>query len=282
MNTPPRRTWEIMIGLFFLVAGLAAFASESFPALMLILLGGALLWRQYSQNGSLDVSSLFSSTPRRSAEALDEEPYYTGEDDLPRQAGSEKIYAHALRAVERAGLSPDELQVLPVDIGLMVFKGDQDPVIYRTGDIPDDADYIQPFVQLRLSRRASGRIKFELVDSDGQTLFAHEEIHQLDRGRNLITPAARLPIHDAQALRDNWQLRISADGMPLANHRFGWQESDERVIRRHITEDGEISNELRTALAENRLQRMSLDELLGDDAAADDGAAASSKRASSR
>ncbi|MBL8154855.1 MAG: hypothetical protein JNM70_11785 [Anaerolineae bacterium] len=281
MNTQPRRTWEILIGLFFLVAGLAAFASESFPALMLILLGGALLWRQYNQNANFDISSLFSSTPRRTGEALDEEPYFPEEDDLPRQAGSEKIYAHALRAVERAGLSPDELQVLPVDIGLMVFKSDLEPVIYRNGDIPDDADYIQPFVQLRLSRRAAGRIKFELIDSDGQILFVHEEIHQLDRGRNLITPAARLPIHDAQALRDNWQLRISADGMPLATHRFGWQESDERAMRRHMTEDGEISNELRTALAENRLQRMSLDELLGDEEA-DDGAAASGRKASGR
>ncbi|HSS97304.1 MAG TPA: hypothetical protein VLK33_09750, partial [Terriglobales bacterium] len=60
-----------------------------------------------------------------------------------------------------------------------------------------------------------------------------------------------------------WKLRISADGMPLATHTFDWQESDVKRVRRHITEDGEISNELRTALAESRLQKLSLDELLG-------------------
>ena len=51
--------------------------------------------------------------------------------------------------------------------------------------------------------------------------------------------------------------------MPLATHSFEWQESDTKRVRRHITEDGEISNELRTAMAESRLQKLSLDELLG-------------------
>jgi hypothetical protein len=36
------------------------------------------------------------------------------------------------------------------------------------------------------------------------------------------------------------------------------------VIRRHVREDGELSNEVRAMMAENRLQRMSLDELLSD------------------
>ena len=63
---------------------------------------------------------------------------------------------------------------------------------------------------------------------------------------------------------DAWELRVSADGTPLAVHQFGWEETATRVVRRHLTEDGEIeiSNELRTAIAENRLQDMSLDELL--------------------
>nr|MBA3869641.1 hypothetical protein [Anaerolineae bacterium] len=57
-------------------------------------------------------------------------------------------------------------------------------------------------------------------------------------------------------------VRISADGMPLALHKFMWQETNTRAIRRHITADGELSNELRASLAENRLGKMSLDELL--------------------
>jgi hypothetical protein len=146
----------------------------------------------------------------------------------------------------------------------MAFSADQDPTISRTKPVLDDVDYIQPFVQLRLPTRAVGRVRFEILDSDGQTLFIHEDHHQLQRGRNLVTPSARLPIHDAHNMNDAWQLRVSADGVLLAVHQFGWQESTTKAIRRHLREDGELSNEVRAMLAESRLQKMSLDELLSD------------------
>jgi hypothetical protein len=247
------RFWQVMIGLFLLLIGLGVVASEAVPALFMIALGGYLLWRQFENNNH---SSSFSASDQGYEYDFDETPSEI------RQSGAEKVYAHALKAVERAGLNPDEVRVLPVDVGIMAFKGDLDPVVYRSQPILDDVDYIQPFVQLRLPTKAVGRIKFEILDSDGQVLFIREENKQLERGRNLLTPAARLPIHDAQAMNKDWRLRISADGMILATHTFGWQESDTRRVRRHLTEDGEISNELRATLAENRLQKMSLDELL--------------------
>jgi hypothetical protein len=248
-----RRTWEIIGGLILLIIGLGAFGSEIFPALVLIALGGSLLWRQWGR-GNLDFSAVFSPP--------EDDVDYDDTSEHSRQSGAEKVYAHALRAVERAGLNPDEVRVLPVDIGVMVFKGDQDPQVFRAQPVPDDADYIQPFVQLRLPTRATGRIKFEIIDSDGQRVFVHEDIHHLDRGRNLISPSARLPVHDAQAMHRDWQLRVSADGVQLATHTFVWEESETKRVRRHLTEDGEISNELRATLAENRLGKISLDELL--------------------
>jgi hypothetical protein len=249
-----RRNKEIIVGIFLLLMGLAAVANEIFPALVILALGGFLLWRQFEKNNW--------RIPSVSSEEEDEYDFADPPSEV-RQSGAEKVYAHALKAVERAGLNPDDVRVLPVDIGVMAFKGDQPPVVYRTQPVDDDVDYIQPFVQLRLPTKAVGRIKFEILDSDGQALFIREENRQLERGRNLLTPAARLPIHDAQAMHAGWKLRISADGMPLATHNFEWQESDVKRVRRHITEDGEISNELRTALAESRLQKLSLDELLG-------------------
>lgn len=253
-NSQPRRFREIMVGLFLLVVGLSALAESAPVAALIMGIGGWLLWRQWQNNPNFDFSSVFN---RQAEEATDE---YS--DDLPRQTGAEKVYAHALRAVEQAGLNPDEVQVLPVDVGVMVYSGEDDPVVYRTQPIPDDADYIRPFVQLRLPTKAVGRVKFEVVDGDGQVLFVHEDIHHLERGRNLVTPSTWLPIHDAHAMYNKWQLRISADGTPLATHKFEWAESSTRAMRRHITEDGEISNELRATLAENRLGSMSLDELL--------------------
>jgi hypothetical protein len=144
----------------------------------------------------------------------------------------------------------------------MAFSSDQDPVIHRTRPVLDNVDYLQPFVQLRLPTRARGRIRFEILDSDGQILFVHEEDHEFERGRNLITPAARLPIHDAHAMHGDWELRVSADDVLIAEHRFAWQESTSKAIRRHLTEDGELSGEVRAMMAENRLQRLSLDDLL--------------------
>ena len=253
-NTQQQRKWQVLGGIFLLLFGLSALPGEAPIGLILMALGGWLLWKQLNSN--VDVSRVFN-------QLADDETDYDPEDDYAlRQTGTEKVYAHALRAVEQAGLNPDTAQVLPVDLGVMVFQGDNDPVVYRTQPIPDDADYIQPFVQLRLPTRAVGRIKFEIIDSDGQVIFIHEDLNNLERGRNLVTPSARLPIHDAHAMLGSWQIRISADGMPLALHKFMWQETNTRAIRRHITADGELSNELRASLAENRLGKMSLDELL--------------------
>lgn len=254
-----RRFWEILIGIFLLITGIGAIFQGLIPALLIMGLGAFLLYRQFG-NGT-DFQTLWNSFTQGGQGSSSRDDY----EDMPepeRQSGAEKVYAHALRAVERAGFSPDDVRVLPVDIGLMVFRNDQDPVVYRTQPVPDDADYVQPFVQLRLPTKAVGRIKFEIVDSDGQVLFIHEDIKHLERGRNLVVPASRLPVHDAHVMHRNWQVRISADGTVLATHAFTWQESDTRRVRRHLTEDGEISNEMRATLAENRLQKMSLDDLL--------------------
>jgi hypothetical protein len=238
---------EIGIGILLIVMGLAFFGGDAMAALIFGGLGLYLLYRQF------DRSRVGIETYRQEA--------YSPPEAQPR---ADQVYAHALDAVRNAGLDPNTTHVLPVDIGVMAFSADQDPMIYRTKPVLDDIDYIQPFVQLRLPTRAVGRVRFEIVDSDGQVLFIHEDNHQLQRGRNLVTPAARLPIHDAHNINGDWQVRISADGTLLAVHHFGWEESTTKVIRRHMREDGEVSNEVRAMLAESRLQKVSLDELLAE------------------
>lgn len=246
------RTREIFIVL--LVLFVVASALREIEGLAVLLILGALVYlaTRFGMNGG--AGSWFASR-----EDVEDSPI-TGE----RNASAEPVYKHALEAVARAGLNPDSVQVLPVDVGVMAFKGDQEAVVHRTWPVEDDVDYIQPFVQLRLPTKAIGRVKFEILDSSGETLFIHEDKHQLVRGRNLITPAARLPVHDAQALDGQWQIRVSADGVLIADHRFEWEEAPETAIRRHLGEDGEISSEMRAVLAENRLQTMSLEDLLAD------------------
>lgn len=246
-----RRFWEVMIGLFLLIFGLAALggSGSAFP-LFLGLIGFYLLARQFDRS-----KAKFGDLDRRLETSAPEAP-------ARQNIGADQVYRHAIDAVRRAGRDPGDTQVLPVDIGVIALRAGADPVVHRSQPVDDDVDYIQPFVQLRLPQRAMGRVRFEIIDSDGQTLFIHEDMHELERGRNLVTPSARLPIHDAHNMHGQWELQVSADGMLLATHRFTWREGAEKVIRRHVREDGEISNELRAAIIENDPGSVSLDDLL--------------------
>jgi hypothetical protein len=231
----------------------------------LILLGLLFLVRQFDNNQlqsnyETDYASDYESDYTYGSS--DEYDYDVYESPQARQAQSEPVYRHALEAVQRAGLDPDSVQVLTVDIGVMAFKDNEEPTVFRTWTLPDDVDYVQPFVQLRLPSKANGRIKFEVVDSAGKVVFVHEDNHKLERGRNFVSPAARLPIHDQHNLDGHWGLRVSADGVILADHRFEFSEATNAAIRRHIGEDGEINTELRAVMAESRLPKMSLDDLL--------------------
>ncbi|HVU09705.1 MAG TPA: hypothetical protein VHD90_00450 [Phototrophicaceae bacterium] len=247
-----QRFVRIMIGLLLLIVGLST--GDPAATIVLVGIGLFLLARQFNTTRSTS-SSPFAERVSRDREA-DESAA------MPGQPAEDQVYKHALESVRQAGLDPTEMHVLPIDIGLITYSGDNPPMIYRTRPILDDIDYLQPFVQLRLPTRARGRIRFEISDSDGQILFVHEEDRDFERGRNLITPAARLPLHDGHALHADWQLRVLADGVLIAEHNFGWKENTDAVIRRHLEQDGELSGEARAIMAENRLSRVSLDDLL--------------------
>jgi hypothetical protein len=266
MNFKNNRNTILLAFILLMLAGVALL--ESSALVVLILLGLLFLVRQFDNN------QIQSSVDSSSYEEYDYGSDYEygssagAESFSSRQSQSEPIYRHALEAVQRAGHDPDAVQVLAVDIGMMAFKGNNEPAVYRTWSLPDDIDYVQPFVQLRLPSKAAGRIKFEIFDGSGRAVFVHEDLHNLERGRNFISPASRLPIHDENLTNGQWGMRVSADGVVLADHRFEFSEAAEANIRRHIGEDGEINTELRAVMAESRLPKMSLDDLLqygGDD-----------------
>ena len=100
-------------------------------------------------------------------------------------------------------------------------------------------------------------------DNTGKPVFVHEDDYQLKRGRNLIIPSARLPIHDEQESNGAWKLIVSGDNVVLAQYRFDWMDMERADAQRFVGEDGEINSEMRAVLAESRLQSMSLDDLLG-------------------
>lgn len=250
-----RRFWEIIGGLALISIGVSTLLSADAPFIpVLIGLGGFyLLAKQFDKH-----QNSAAATPGQRDRQQNDRPARTA-------SSAEGVRSHALLAVRRAGREPDETQVLPVDIGLIAYQAGQDPFVCSTQAIPDDVDYIQPYVNLRVPRRASGAIRFDIVDSGGQHVFYREDERQLDRGRNLITPAARLPVHDELAFDGDWELHVSADGLLLATHRFGWQASETVAAPRPrlVDDDGELSAELRAAMLDGEPGPMSLDDLLG-------------------
>jgi hypothetical protein len=236
-------------------------ASTAIPGpLLLFFLIGFVIYltsRQRDQQRSVTI-------PGYENDIYNDDTYYAEQPVRhERTTTAEQIHSHALKAVRSAQQNPDTLSVLPTDIGLITFIRDEAPGVYRTQDVPDDLDYVQPFVELRVPVDARGKVRFEVIDANGAPVFIHEDYHDLRRGRNLISPSARLPVHDELEIDTAWQLRVYADGILLANHLFYWYTPDEG-IRQHIGEDGEMSSELRAIVAESRLQPLSLDDLLAE------------------
>jgi hypothetical protein len=187
------------------------------------------------------------------------------------ELGSDEAYAHAVDAARAAGLELSRTAVIPVDVGLIVYNPAGERSIHRTTPVDMDAAFVQPFVQLNMPTRAVGRLRYEIIDSDGQALFIHEDNQALERGVNLLTPAARLRAHSGMARSGDWRLLVSADGVRLIDHHFVWQEDARARLRRHLYDDGELTREARLVLEEEISgPSMSLDDLLGaqDDSAA--------------
>ena len=257
-----RNTW--FLAFILLALGAVALLGNSFPVI-LVLLGLLFLVRQFdNDNVSSNVREQAYEHSYDYEQQEDEEEDYDDYEIFHQQPTSaeQRVYRHALESVSRAGLDPDEIQVLAVDIGVLTTKDDGAPQIYRTWSLPDDIDYIQPFVQLRVPMEANGDIRFEIIDAVGDVVFIHEDTFKLTRGRNFLTPNTRMPLHDQMELDGKWSLRIIADGVTIAEHRFEYAEATGANIRRHIGEDGEINTEMRAVMNENRLPKMSLDDLL--------------------
>lgn len=176
--------------------------------------------------------------------------------------------SHAVEAVEAAGHSPQDLALLPVDIGFITYKGADRPVVHREAPIPDTVDFIQPYVELYLERAAAGTLRFEIVDSAGEVHYVREERRQLKAGRSPVIPSTRMPVGDFLYTDTGWSLKVYAANTLIAEHQFGWVDPDSgTALREHLAEDGELSADLEMLVEDARLQPMSLDELLSSDEA---------------
>jgi len=247
---------RFLVGLFLIVAGATALleGNGSLSSLLLLGLGIKLLADHRSRREDQKAAGSAASRNRPSRRAS-------------RRRGRRQTQGHADLAVRNAGHNPATMALRVDDLGVFALCHERDTLVHRVQPVRDDVDYIQPWVALRLPRAATGTIGFEIRDMDDRLHFRHDRSLQLDAGENLVSPAARMPVHDALLTEGDWQLCVYADGRLLAAHSFFWVEAEadeeESRPRVHLQEDGEMNDDLRQAFeASSREEKVSLDELL--------------------
>ncbi|MCY4527053.1 MAG: hypothetical protein OXB89_10665 [Anaerolineaceae bacterium] len=247
---------RFLFGLFLIVAGSSALleGEGSLFSLLLLGLGGKLLADHRSRREDRKAAGSAVSRNRPSQRAS-------------RGGGRRQTQGHADLAVRNAGHNPATMDLRVDDLGVFAICHERETLVHRVQPVRDDVDYIQPWVSLRLPTVAVGTIGFEIRDMDDRLHFRHDRRLQLEAGENLVSPAARMPVHDALLTEGDWQLCVYADGRLLAAHSFFWVEAEaegeESRPRVHLQEDGEMNDDLRQAFeASSRQEEVSLDELL--------------------
>ena len=132
------------------------------------------------------------------------------------------------------------MRVVPVDVGILAYENQgETPALFRESRLPDEAEYIRPFIVMRSPRHARGTIRFELVDGDGDLMFVDETPWELKEGDTFIYPSTWLPMRRVADIGGEWQLRISAAGTMLAVHEFMWRNEGGGTFRAYLNGDGE-------------------------------------------
>jgi hypothetical protein len=151
-----------------------------------------------------------------------------------------------------------------VDVGVLAYGEEDIPTLYRETKLPDEANYVRPFVILRAPRRAQGKIRFELIDGQGTRRFVDETPWELKAGETFVYPSTWLPTTRIEDYSGDWTLRVYAAGMLLARHYFEWRDQGGGEFRGLLDGDGEINKALAREINKTRMERVSLDDLLED------------------
>lgn len=168
----------------------------------------------------------------------------------------------AQMAMRRAGYAAGDEYAQVTDIGLLAYRGAEDPRLVRQNAVGTDTDYLRPFVGLWVPHDARGMVRFEIVDNQGRLRYADEMRYDLRRGENTLLPGTWLPLRGKTIVPEPWEMRVSVGETPLAVYSFGWQRVGGSELQRYIATDGEISPELQQALRQQASQAMSLSDLL--------------------
>lgn len=294
-NSNGARIGRYIVGFILLAIGLSWLMSNMFGVIMfvvgmalLVMLANSAYWGGVRDTVSQtidEVSEAFSSVetaerpsrsrnrraverrraPRQSAAAERERRQAAASQAKAAGRPHGRMHRIAAEAVQRAGQTPDDLTVAPVDIGILVYENEYDtPHLYRETRLPEEVEFVRPFTVLRSPQRARGKIRFELVDGMGTRRFIDETPWELKKGETFVYPDTWLPLENVDDIDGDWKFRIYAAGMLLAEHDFLWHDIGGGDFRGFIDGDGEISDELIDGLSGTNLGRLSLEDLLDE------------------
>jgi hypothetical protein len=139
-----------------------------------------------------------------------------------------RMSSEAREAVERArrrgGSYDDGLTLL--DIGLITSQSNREGMVMRRSrSMSLDDDGMRPFITLHVQPAHAdqfARIRFEIIDTQGQPQYVHEMRTYLRDGEMNILADHHLPLVDSERALDagDWDLRVYVNGMLVGAHTF--------------------------------------------------------------
>jgi hypothetical protein len=198
---------------------------------------------------------------RRAGQRQSFEPMYR-EEFVPIVERPTPAQEAAERALRRAGHNPDTIKLKLHDIGLMVYRGAENPAtVARLEAVRSDATHLRPYMKLHspLPKELLQEVTFEVWDDAAEPRFRNAGDYEVRPGMNIITPKNWMRVPD-DSVQGNWEMRILLGTTLLASHQFRWRKPSTQAAPINLTSDGELED------AASRLadRPMSLDELLSD------------------
>lgn len=166
----------------------------------------------------------------------------------------------AQKAMKRA--RAEENNFILTDIGLMAYRDRQNSKIVRNTPVVTDTKYLRPFAEIRASYRTHAQVTMALLDSNGQPVFVDKNTCLLQPYPTHLVAKTWLPLENLVHSGGSWSILVEVNDMPLAIHRFGWIGLADNDIVQRLSNDGELSADLRHAVQTGKFRPMSLDELL--------------------
>jgi hypothetical protein len=182
-----------------------------------------------------------------------------------------RMSSEAREAVERAhrrgSYFDDGLTLL--DVGLITAQSNRDGMVMRrTRSASLDDDGVRPFITLHVQPEESERtvrIRFEIIDGNGEQRYVHEMRTYLRDGEMNILADHQLPLAENQALQSgDWDLRVSVDGKLIGAHMFTLAPSLNDRLRRFEARDAATQAAAERIAESDRQEEapLSLEELL--------------------